>query len=53
MVPRAIGSRAPYVDVVAAMDEQPQSRAVSLRVLNDRGDVSASVETDPFADVEV
>jgi hypothetical protein len=31
------------VDVVAAMEEQPRSRAVSLKVVND----------DPFAGIEV
>lgn len=44
MVPRALANRAPYVDVVAAMDEQPRSRAVSLKVLSG---------SDPFAGVEV
>ena len=43
MVPRALAARAPHVDVVAAMDEQPRNRAVSLKVL----------ESDPFAAIEV
>jgi len=42
MVPRALASRAPHIDVVAAMDERPRSRAVSLTVISD-----------PFADIEV
>ena len=29
----ALATRAPYVDVTAAMDEQPRSRAVSLKVM--------------------
>jgi len=45
MTPRNLTSRAPYVDVAAAMEERPRSRAVSLKVI-DR-------EDDPFADVEV
>jgi len=44
MVPRKLASTAPYVDVTAAMDEQPRSRAVSLKVLAD---------PDPFAAIEV
>jgi len=45
MVPRSLATRAPLVDVVSAMDEQPRSRAVSLKMLNTDGD--------PFAEVEV
>jgi hypothetical protein len=45
MVPRTLAVRRPHVDVVAAMDEQPRSRAVSLKVV--------SAEADPFAGVEV
>ena len=44
MVPRAIVSSAPYVDVAAAMNERPQNRAVSLKLVSD---------PDPFADIEV
>ena len=44
MVPRALTSQAAHVDVAAAMDERPRSRAVSLKVLSD---------ADPFAGVEV
>ena len=43
MVPKRLATPAARVDVAAAMDEQPRSRAVSLRVLN----------TDPFAEVDV
>jgi hypothetical protein len=44
MLPRALATRDAYVDVVAAMDERPRNRAVSLKVVQD---------SDPFADVEV
>ena len=44
MVPRQIATRAPLLDVVSAMDEQPRSRAVTLKVVAD---------SDPFAGVEV
>jgi hypothetical protein len=44
MVPRTLVARAPHVDVAAAMEERPHSRAVSLKVV---------AESDPFADVEV
>jgi Fe-S-cluster-containing dehydrogenase component len=55
MVPRAVASRAPHVDVAAAMEEQPRSRAVSLKVLSERTAARepASVEDDPFAEIEV
>jgi Fe-S-cluster-containing dehydrogenase component len=52
MVPRALASRASYVDVVAAMDEQPRDRAVSLKVVSDSTGAT-SLENDPFAEVEV
>ncbi len=52
MVPRALAARAPYVDVVAAMDEQPRSRAVSLKVVESAGP-RRRLEIDPFAEVEV
>ena len=44
MVPRQLATRAPILDVVSAMDEQPRSRAVTLKVVAD---------SDPFAGVEV
>ena len=43
MTPRSLATRTPYVDVTSAMDEAPQNRAVSLKV----------IAADPFADVEV
>jgi hypothetical protein len=46
MVPRSLAARAPHVDVVAAMDERPYSRAVSLKVIG-------ASDSDPFAGVEV
>jgi hypothetical protein len=55
MVPRTLATRAPHVDVTAAMDEQPRSRAVSLKVvstLEARANVAA-FDSDPFAEVEV
>jgi Fe-S-cluster-containing dehydrogenase component len=51
MVPRALVSRTPYVDVVAAMDEQPRNRAVSLKVVDGAGAEAAAF--DPFAEIEV
>jgi Fe-S-cluster-containing dehydrogenase component len=48
MVPRTPIARAPYVDVVAAMDEQPRNRAIPLRVVT-----GSDAETDPFAEIEV
>jgi Fe-S-cluster-containing dehydrogenase component len=53
MVPRALTSAARHVDVAAAMDERPTSRAVSLRVVSDPGIPRAPVESDPFAEVDV
>ena len=53
MVPRALASRAPYLDVAAAMDERPRSRAVSLKVVDAQPARSAPLEADPFAEVEV
>ena len=53
MVPRARdAATAKYVDVTAAMDERPRSRAVSLPVLSEMAAVGAA-EGDPFAEVEV
>jgi Fe-S-cluster-containing dehydrogenase component len=53
MVPRSLAARAPLVDVVAAMDERPRNRAVSLKVVqapDSRGQAQAD---DPFAAVEI
>ena len=59
MVPRALASRATHVDVAAAMDEQPRSRAVSLKMASapnvPPGPTPGSTPgvDDPFAEVEV
>jgi Fe-S-cluster-containing dehydrogenase component len=59
MAPRELVTRAPYVDVTGAMDEEPRSRAVSLKVIpagseQDRGrGPTVPVEADPYAAVEV
>jgi Fe-S-cluster-containing dehydrogenase component len=60
MIPRSAAGARPYVDITAAMDEQPRERSVSLKVLG--GDTPATTTTtmpapaaefDPFAEVEV
>jgi hypothetical protein len=54
MVPRALATRTPYIDVAAAMDERPRNRAVSLRVVSSSGlPENESVDSDPFAGIEV
>jgi hypothetical protein len=53
MVPKALSTRAPYVDVVAAMEEQPRNRAVTLKVVEAGKSRPAAVESDPFAEIEV
>ena len=54
MVPRSLAARAPHVDVAAAMDERPYSRAVSLKVVGAPATpVQDRAEIDPFAEVEV
>jgi Fe-S-cluster-containing dehydrogenase component len=53
MVPRALASREPYVDVVAAMDEQPRNRAITLKVVTGPATDGMSSDSDPFAGVEV
>ena len=65
MVPRAAAVRGEYVDITAAMADEPRSRAVSLNVLPPAGNgggggggpafdrVSAGADGDPFAEVEV
>ena len=50
MVPRKLATAAPHVDVTAAMEERPRSRAVSLKVVSTS---TALVDSDPFAEVEV
>ena len=52
-IPRALAARAPYVDVVGAMDEQPRNRAIALKVVTGPSTDAGSVESDPFAEVEV
>ena len=54
MVPRAVASRAPYLDVAAAMDDQPRSRAVSLKVVSAPAPSTPDrADSDPFAGIEV
>jgi assimilatory nitrate reductase catalytic subunit len=55
MVPRSLVSRTPHIDVVAAMDERPRSRAVSLKVVMaaDGPAQRQAADIDPFAEVEV
>jgi Fe-S-cluster-containing dehydrogenase component len=54
MTPRELASRAPLVDVTAAMDEQPRQRAISLKVVPaDTGPMGATDVADPYQDVEV
>jgi Fe-S-cluster-containing dehydrogenase component len=53
MVPRALASRAPHVDVTAAMEEQARSRAVSLKVVDAASTSTQVIDSDPFAEVEV
>ena len=54
MVPRALATRAPHLDVVAAMADEPRSRAVSLKVASAAlNSTPTSVENDPYAEVEV
>jgi hypothetical protein len=54
MVPRALKARTPHVDVTAAMEEQPRSRSVSLKVVGVPTHTGEHFgEADPFAEVEV
>jgi Fe-S-cluster-containing dehydrogenase component len=55
MVPRSLVSRTPHLDVVAAMDERPQNRAVSLKVVTTREvpERRVAADDDPFAEVGV
>ena len=58
MVPRALASTQPWVDVTSAMDEQPRERAVTLRVIAtpsgaETHPVQPDGRDDPFADVTV
>jgi Fe-S-cluster-containing dehydrogenase component len=54
MVPRAVATRAAHVDVIAAMNDRPRSRAVSLKAVSaPAAPMRESVESEPFAEVEV
>ena len=56
MVPRKLATTAPFVDVADAMQEQPRSRSVSLKVIGPTGGAPTEVQAldaDPFAEVEV
>jgi hypothetical protein len=53
MVPRALATCAPHIDVVAAMDDRPRSRVLSLNVNAHPDSTPPPVESDPFAEVEV
>jgi len=55
MVPRKLTTAAPHVDVTAAMEEQPRSRAVSLKMVSPPAAApeAAPVDNDPFAGIEV
>jgi Fe-S-cluster-containing dehydrogenase component len=48
MVPTALASRAPIVDVTAAMDEQPRERSLMLRTVP-----PGATDNDPFAGVTI
>jgi Fe-S-cluster-containing dehydrogenase component len=51
MVPRQLVARPAYVDVAAAMDDRPPSRAIPLRLVPARDD--SPLDIDPFAAVEI
>ena len=54
MVPRMLAIHAPHIDVLAAMDERPRSRAMSLKVVDAHAATKPEpLESDPFAEVEV
>jgi len=53
MVPRTLTSVPPLVDVTAAMEERPRSRAVSLKVVPAPAGGATPADSDPFAEVEV
>jgi len=54
MAPRAVATRAPYVDVTAAMSDHATSRAVTLKVIPAAtGGATERLSDDPFAGVEV
>jgi Fe-S-cluster-containing dehydrogenase component len=56
MVPRSVASRQPWVDVTAAMAEEPRQRSLTLKVLSAGAAAPRPQDegiTDPFADVAV
>jgi hypothetical protein len=54
MVPRALATRAPYLDVTAAMNDQATSRAVTLKVIPPvDARFTEAPSDDPFDGVEV
>jgi len=55
MVPRTLATVAPHVDVTAALEEQPRSRAISLKVVGTpaAGPGTEVIDSDPFAGIEV
>jgi Fe-S-cluster-containing dehydrogenase component len=53
MAPRALAAKQPWVDVTAAMRDQPRERAITLRVLQPDAAPPADDASDPFADVVV
>ena len=53
MVPRALTARTAHVDVMAAMDERPLSRAVSLKIVQPPSGAPTATDGDPFAEVQV
>jgi len=53
MVPRAVATRRPLLDVTEAMDDQPPRRAVMLRLVPEAAAEVGVDGRDPFAGVEV
>ena len=54
MVPKALATRAPYVDVTAAMGDRATSRAITLKMTPaSTGSGADPLSNDPFAGVEV
>jgi Fe-S-cluster-containing dehydrogenase component len=55
MVPRAVAQHHPWVDVTAAMDDQPPPRAIMLRLVppGDAAVPPGADASDPFADVTI
>ena len=53
MVPRGLATRAPHVDVTAAMEERPRPRTLKVLAAAAPGSPPPAPDADPFADVEV